>query len=219
MTIWYDLNKKGTLIFGMARSGTHHATAIASSELIKAKIDYSLLPEILLFNPYVANSADWDILANGHEEVARRFCRPVTGYTLASVPSQAGSIFLPNVYDSFHTIKIIRKELWAHFMSLTLFRAASTTPGCVANSVVDLDTLIKHISFPIEVDIAKVFEFIIAKTMTISMTSDETVYYEDIQNDMSTAKKSTMVAHPSEIFANYKRIDAIFQNLKDIHGW
>lgn len=219
MPAWVDLTKKGTIVLGLARSGTHHASHLVLQELQHKKIKFDYLNEIA-FLPYGdVDDLTWvEFLKETKEELLKKHSMASKNYIVASIVNTGTAItFFGDILKDFHIVVLHRKDVWAHFISKTIFNKVPLNGFTVTDDSIDLIEL--PICFPLD----QVAKWLAARYFLHNLATVknfQNIYYEDIKDIESTWPKSAKLnKHPSEIFSNFEEIDLMFKKVQYIHGW
>jgi len=213
LTDIYDPNKKGTLIIGMPRAGTHHCYSLVLNEIEKNISNIVPLGEVpIRFDN--ADTSAWAVASGDIPLLETIFNMEQSDkYVVCSSPSPELFFFTPELTDQFHTVKILRRNIWEHFKSSFIleFMLTNASHG-VVNSAVNQDVFLAAFKTQFEIPLREAMSFVLRRRAISRCRSDFTVYYEDIQMRESSTKRSTVALSPEQIFSNFKEIDAIFRN-------
>lgn len=213
----YDITKRGTIVVGIARSGTHHLSSLVSDELRRNNVEHTLRGELPLVDYFNSTDDQWQIFSKSDSDILKTLALNENSYTVCSVVFlNLFQVLLRNTFKDFSVIYLTRKNIWAHFVSYAIFNQVSNR-----GFVISADS-IKDISVPFFVPMKEVTIWAASRYKVVPdlFQNEKIVYYEDIQHLPSSWPRSSHIdKHPSEIFTNYKEIDALFQKVVSIHGW
>jgi len=206
----YDANKKGTLVIGLPRSGTHHLASIIKNFLEQNGILTSDHKELLLSDQDFSQA-----MANDFKNIDMKY--KTNEYSVFSSPQLIVPVVLGEyLKNNFHIVRIIRKNVLAHVMSLAIFnvlREHNKNNESIVNSVVVQDSFreIFKNNIPYTLPVDRLFAFISNwNTANNYNIAQKIFYYEDIENFFSDAGKSRIPYSPEEFFKNYNEIKSAF---------
>jgi hypothetical protein len=113
--------------------------------------------------------------------------------------------------ENYHLIKLIRKDMMAHFMSYMVFKASSAKHS----GILSLDEI--KINIPYKPLVTELVPFMNARLEIERFKADTTVYYEDLSNYQSALLKNNYGISPKDFFANYDEIFNYFKQLNITH--
>ena len=216
----YDLNKKGTIIVGQQRSGTQHLLKLVETSLVKNKIEKTNNGE------YFNDVFDKKICKNSNDKKYSFFNiidkikeqDISTSYSIGTIVYHT-TFDMISQYDinckyfseNYHLIKLIRKDIMAHFMSVVIFNATNFQHSSIS-SLTEI-----NISIPYKPPITQLVTFMETRLEIERFKADTIIYYEDLLNNISTLKQNKYGLTPKEFFANYDEILNYFKQLNITH--
>jgi len=225
----YDLNKKGTIIVGQMRSGTQHLLSSINIELEKNNIQTNNNGE------YFKDTFNKDIQLGPKKYSFFNIIDKIKEQDKGTAYS-VGTIVYPTTFDmisqynenykyfseNYHLIKLIRKDLMAHFMSYVLHNLPDAKHFNIIGKINKNSTILSmdeiKINIPYESGIGEINQFMDDRLKIERFKADTTVYYEDLLNNPST--KNNYGISPKNFFANYDEILNHFKQLNITqHEW
>jgi hypothetical protein len=214
----YDLNKKGTIIVGQMRSGTQHLLSSINIELEKNNIQTNNNGE------YFKDTFNKDIQLGPKKYSFFNIIDKIKEQDKGTAYS-VGTIVYPTTFDmisqynenykyfseNYHLIKLIRKDMMAHFMSYMVFKASFAKHS----GILSLDEI--KINIPYKPLVTELVPFMNARLEIERFKADTTVYYEDLSNYQSALLKNNYGISPKDFFANYDEIFNYFKQLNITH--
>jgi hypothetical protein len=214
----YDLNKKGTIIVGQMRSGTQHLLSSITIELEKNNIQTSNNGEYFddIFNEDIYLGPKRYSFFNIINKIKEQ--DKGTAYSIGTVVYTSTFDMISQHHENYkyfsenyHLVKLIRKDMLAHFMSTVLFRASSAKHS----GILSLDEI--KINIPYKPLIDELVLFMNERLEIERFKADTTVYYEDLLNYQSVLSKNNYGISPKDFFANYDEVFNYFNQLNITH--
>lgn len=214
----YDLNKKGTIIAGQMRSGTQHLLSLISLELGKNNIQTNSNGEYFsdVFNKTIQLSPKRYSFFNIIDKIKEQ--DNSTAYSLGTMVYYTTFDMISQYHENYkyfsenyHLVKLIRKDLMAHFMSYVVFNTSVNTHS----GIISLDKV--KINIPYKPAFTEMHQFMNERLEVERFKADTTVYYEDLSNYQSALLKNNYGISPKDFFVNYDEIFNYFKQLNITH--
>jgi hypothetical protein len=212
----YDSNKKGTIIVGHMRSGTHYLMSLIKNLFLANNMTYTYNVEYFgnMYGPIkdTENKYSFFNIIDRLKDQDKSL-----GYSL-------GSIVFPTALDmisqnktnyqyfmeNYHVVKMIRKDIMAQLMSVILFDG---TKHSNITSITELD-----VQVPYTLSNTLLIRYSYGLLELERFKGHETVYYEDLpQLPVPNFTKNKYGITPKEFFTNYDEIITCLRQLNITH--
>jgi hypothetical protein len=220
----YDLNKKGTILFGIQRSGTHYVLNFMKLQLIRQNIKYTDNSEYFkdLYSIDVENPISHYSFLNVIDKIKEQDTS--TTYSVGTMVYHDALDYISQYqanydyfFNNYHVIKMVRKRLMDQFMSQIIFKVPAW------NSKHNGITSIKELNFKEDLTIpytASKVEIVnfMNQLLKLERFKAETIFYEDFPHyPLPDYIKNIYGITPKEFFANYDEIFYSFKQLNITH--
>ena len=206
----YDLNKKGTIVVGHMRSGSHYLNSLIRNRLISQDIPHDTNGEYFSDFMDLRYGADRYTFFNVIDKIKEQDTG--TNYSTGTIVypgcldmiSQSKYNF-QYFMDNYHIVKNVRRDIMAQFMSMLIFNNINKHNGIT--SISDIAIKIPHVA-----STAHMLDYAYRLLELDRFTGHETVYYEDLPHEPVLGyTKNQYGITPREFFTNY---DAIVDKLR-----
>ncbi len=195
----YDSSKRGTIVIGSPRSGTHHISSLVSLELRRNNIATpSKKPEEFFYDLSHARS-----IMLGEPEYLNSIIPSSSDYVVGSIVSPHARLALSNYLErNFHLVRVIREDVVAHLMSVIIHKRITMSDALASNRVTSdqFNGLFKDNRHRVTAGDIYYFTSLLLMDKT---TAAATLVYEDYMNLLSEETKSQVTLTPEEFFINY----------------
>jgi len=205
----YDSSKRGTIVIGAARSGTHHISSLISLELRKNNITTpAVKPEEFFYDLSEAR----DIMIGEIDYLDRKI--PWSReYIVGSIVSPYARIALHKyLQQNFHIIRVIRKDVMAHLMSVIIHKKITLLDQLASNRVTaeQFNGIFKDGRYTVTPNDIYYFvsQLIMDKTNAVL-----TIVYEDYMSINSEEVKSQVTISPVDFLTNYDEAKMMLHNI------
>jgi hypothetical protein len=212
----FDLNKKGTLIVTIGRSGSHLLGDVISNQLVSLGIQHTNHKEYFLKHN---GPLDWPGHHNFYKSKISRLLKD-TAYTICQIQDFYSKVYLSKHYkelfDQYHIVVLERQDQLVHFFSKQLLHNFhNVIPTHTINGINDNFDLLKNQS-KIKISIDDVFQFYSEKLLLDLFDRDVTVVYEDMilweEVVKSKYKKNQYPVSFDQLFDNFEEIADLFNS-------
>lgn len=203
----YNLNKKGTIIITIGRSGSHLLGDIISNKLTKNNIEHKSFKEMFLYPPTVHT-------IDTFYKTAKNKLINFPCYTIVQVQDFNSKLWLLTYENDwlsdYHVIILKRTDNIAHFFSKQILENFHATVPVHTFKGINSGSFASLQNKSLTVDIDSVWQFYSEKQILNRFIGDETVIYEDmIQWDdvkQSMYLKNNYTVAFQDLFTNYNKI-------------
>ena len=212
----FDLNKKGTLIVTIGRSGSHLLGDVISNQLTGLGIQHINYKEYFVKHN---GSEPWPGLPKFYKSKINRLLKD-TVYTICQIQDFYSKIYLSRynkeLFDQYHVVVLEKQNQLSHFLSKQLLQNFHTViPTHTIDGINDSFDSLKSQS-KIKVSIDDVFQFYSEKQLLDLFPRDSTIVYEDMilwdEVKKSKYKKNQYPVSFDQLFDNFKEIESLFNN-------
>lgn len=208
----YDLSKKGTIVIGQMRTGTHMLMNIISAELERKSITHTHIGEVLVNVNYLCS----ELFPRVDKEIYKRNDNSMEPYTVSSITNMPMVKFMtgcPKILqqfsENFHIVKMVRNNVMDHFMSYVIFQKKIQVGNLKSLKDVGVEfPYTPHMCYEINT-------FIIEHLVMDKFEWDDVVVYESLPHrPLKGISKNEYGVTPNIFFKDAQKVESYFKFLK-----
>jgi hypothetical protein len=216
----YDLTKKGTILFGIQRSGTHYVLNLLKLQLTRQNINYTDNSEYFkdLYSIGVENFDSRYSFLNVIDKIKEQDTS--TKYSIGTMVYYDALDYISQYqanynyfFNNYHVIKMVRKRLMDQFMSQIILKAQFKAVHSGIKFIDELN-LKDDLTIPYTASKVEIVDYM-NQLLRLERFKAETIFYEDFpHHPLPGLTKNNYNMTPKEFFANY---DEILYSLKQLN--
>lgn len=213
----YDLNKKGTIIITIGRSGSHLLGDIISKELTLNKVNHVCLKE-----NFLQRTTNFQTVSTFYKKTLNDMLNE-TRYVISQIQDFNTKLWIltygSDWLKKYHVIVLKRNNQIAHFFSKQILENFHQEIPTHTKKGIDTGTFDSLKNQRLEVNVDSVWQFYSDQQLLDRFKSDYTVVYEDMIKwpavEKSIYLKNNYKIKYEDLFSNYHEVVAMLSQNHD----